>query len=134
MFVPEETLEEYKIDKPSKVFIMSGSKTSKGFSILSNELLHKYNSHILRVIKKDQTLYNQEVDEYILRDKGRIFSWVFLDNDNYISLSPKQIKEFQIQPEGYLLSIRSSNVAFVNIEVGPIVERAKKATNIQIFE
>lgn len=134
VYLPEEALNEYNIERNASVHLMSGSKISKGFSILSKELLHRYDSHMLEALQRHPDLFSHKTEGMIVKDKGRVFSSVHLGDGNCIRLSPELMRQFGIQPGVMLLSIRSSNVAFVNILEGPIVERAKTHGEIMRIE
>ncbi|KWX70698.1 hypothetical protein [Paenibacillus jilunlii] len=133
LYLPDEPLEEYGIQKCSKLFIMSGSGTSGGFSVMSRGMLEAHKSYLLDVLKKDPVLFNQTEEGYIYRTKQRIFSWVYLDERHYISFPENVLEAMGVCIQDELLSIRSSNVAFVNILQGPIVDRARKSTELKHY-
>ncbi|WP_058304119.1 hypothetical protein [Gorillibacterium timonense] len=134
ILLPQEALMDYQLIGNKKVLLMSGSRTSKGFSVMSLELMKTYESHMLTVVAPALEGDDLRQDEVFFRQKGRTFASAGLDNEGRLSL-PDQAKEaFGIHPDSRLLSIRSSNVAFVNIFEGPIVERARQHSELPVFE
>jgi len=123
--LPKEAIQDYKLENKSKIILISGSKTSGGFSVTEKEMLQK--SELNKILKEIPELIDckEEIGKPI-QNKGRIYCWTKLLKENSIKISKDAMNAFGINEGDNLLAIRSSNIAFVCIVKGPIIERAKK--------
>ena len=101
---------EYKLHQEQYIYIVSGSKQTGGFCVMSEPLLSRSKlNHILKENSRlaDRTLKEGELISY----KGRKYGWLTLQ-DNGVRLSESLMQMLDIKTEDKLLAIRSSNIAF----------------------
>jgi hypothetical protein len=131
--LPDQAIQEYKLEPNSKVILISGSRTSGGFSVSNKEMLS--NSDLNGIFNSLPKLANYSIEEgKPLKYKGRFYCWAILNEDNYLKLSKEAMDISGVKEGNLLLVIRSSNIAFVCIVKGPIIERAKTHPELLIFE
>jgi len=131
--LPDQAIQEYKLESNSEVILISGSRTSGGFSVSNKEMLCK--SELKEIFNSLPELTDYSIEESKpLKYKGRFYCWAMLSENNYLKLSKETMDIWCIKEGDLLLSIRSSNIAFVCIVKGPIIERAKTHPELLVFE
>ncbi len=131
--VPEEALEEYHLEPGEKVILISGSKTTGGFLVAKKSMIE--GSEISGVLAKNPVLANFQIEEgKTIRYKGRRYGWANLHAQGLILLPEHALKTFVVRPGDCLLSIRGSNLAFVMGVKGPIIEAARRHSEIKVFD
>ena len=129
--ISPEAMKEYGMSSGENVILISGSKTSGGFSICSISALKK--SVISKTLMPDlESFRNEIVAKEIIWHGKRAISQVLI-RDNMISLSPTILKAYNISRGNCLLSVRGSNLGIGMISRGPIFELAKQHTEINTF-
>ena len=130
--IPGEAVEEYNFKPKNKVFIITGSKTSGGFSIVKVDKLRK--SPLSIVLEKYPELSNFELSkDDTISYRNRIYIWSEFSSNGSIILPIKTLKLFGIKPGDHVLSIRGSNLGLGIAIKGPIINEAKKHGEIKIF-
>ena len=110
MIFPLPAVEEYNLHQEQYIFIVSGSKQTGGFCVMSEFLLSRSTlNHILKENPRlaDRTLKEGELISY----KGRKYGWLTL-KDNGVCLSESLMQMLDIKTGDKLLAIRSSDIAF----------------------
>jgi hypothetical protein len=131
--LPEQAIQEYQFEPSSKVILISGSKTSGGFSVSNKNMLS--NSMLKDIFDTFPELADYSIEEgKPVKFKGRFYCWATLRAENYLKLSKEAMAFFGIKEGDLLLAIRSSNIAFVCIVKGPIIERAKTHPELLVLE
>ncbi|MEO3944915.1 hypothetical protein [Gorillibacterium sp. CAU 1737] len=131
--LPSEALSDYGIIPGERVLLMSGSKTSRGFSVLSVPRMRLHDSPLLEAVQPAFESEGTLLQDTWIQHKGRIFATAELDQDGELHLTDRALQAFGIPEHKRLLSIRSSNIAFVNIVQGPIVDRALTHPEVEVF-
>lgn len=127
--IPDEAWDEYKLYQTDKIIIMSGSKTSGGFSINTpcSIVQSKFGDRITSLIG-----YIKESDEFtvkrqkIVRAGERFISWTNLLEDKSFYLLNDLIALLGLHPGNRLLAVRGSGVGITFISRGPIYNEALK--------
>ena len=121
--IPTQAIQEYDIIADKKVYLFTGSKSTGGFCVTRKGLLEPSKlGHILTDLPqlKNYTIQPGEFVPY----KGRSYCWVEISEFGKITLTKEMIKFLQVNYGIYLLSIRSSDIAFTMGAKGPLLERA----------
>ena len=129
--IPPEAFHEYGFRSGQKVILLSGSKTSGGFSVTDEKKLNA--SPLSVILKKNPHLANYRIPKgTAVSITGRVFCWEQLvKNDLRISL--QTLEEFGIKPGNHLLSVRGSHLGLGFLARGPIFEEGKKHPDIELF-
>lgn len=132
-YLPEQALQEYNIKTESKVILMTGRNTTKGFSVVCKDLIP--NSPLAAVFASMPELQNFEIPEgHTIVFKERTFCWAYLNKEGYITLPTKTWNDFGVNVGDKLLSLRATHLAFNNLSEGPYIEQAKQLRGILIYE
>lgn len=120
--LPDQIITEYNIQDRNTLYLMTGSKSTGGFCVLTKELLE--NSKINSILNDNKGLAKCSIreQEYITY-KGRKYCWTQLKN-NKIYLTKNTLRACNLKVGNKLLSIRSSDIAFTLGGKGPLVEYA----------
>lgn len=119
---PTMAVEEYKLQEETYIYIVSGSKQTGGFCVMTELLLS--NSRLKNILKENPYLADRSLKEgELISYKGRKYGWLKL-KDNSIQLSAKLMKDLEIKVGDRLLSIRSSNIAFTMGARGSLIDKA----------
>lgn len=122
--LPTQAIQEYNITADEKVYLFTGSKSTGGFCITRKGLLESSKlRHILADTPQLQN-YTAQQGEFISY-KGRSYCWVEVSKSGKIILTKEMMDFLQIEHGMYLLSIRSSDIAFTMGAKGPLLERAE---------
>jgi bifunctional DNA-binding transcriptional regulator/antitoxin component of YhaV-PrlF toxin-antitoxin module len=131
--IPQEALTEYKLLIWDKVILMPGSKRSGGFGVTSVELLEK--SALRGILDGHPQLAKFQINEgEPIEIKGKTLCWVKMNKDGSITVPVSTLKKYGINPSDRLLSVRGSCLALGFIVKGPIIDEARKHSNIEIYE
>jgi hypothetical protein len=131
--IPDEALVEYNLTPPCKVFLFSGSKRSGGFAVTTASLLE--NSVLSRRLDENPRLNSFQLPEgEVITIAGKPYCWVTLNTDGYITIPLKTLKQYGVHAGDRLLSVRGSCFALAFCVKGPIIEEAKKHSNLTLLE
>ena len=132
LIFPLPAVEEYKLHQEQYIYIVSGSKQTGGFCVMSEPLLSRSKlNHILKENPRlaDRTLKEGELISY----KGRKYGWLTL-KDNGVHISPSLMQTLDIKTGDKLLAIRSSDIAFTFGAKGALIQKAHEYTGeIEVF-
>lgn len=125
--IPDETFEEYKLIETDKLIILSGSKSSGGFSIIApNSIINsKLSNNIIRLVGYKKETNSFTIDKLeIIKQGDRMISWTSLDKERYFRLSIKLISILNIKIGDKLLVGRGSGLGPAYIAKGTIFQEA----------
>ncbi|MBD3189326.1 MAG: hypothetical protein GF308_01715 [Candidatus Heimdallarchaeota archaeon] len=130
--IPPEAFEEYQLSSGTKAFLLPGSKSSGGFVLTTIQLLQ--DSPLKRTIENNQKLANYQTDEgKIVNVNEKPLCWVKITEDYFI-VPPISLKEYGVDRNSTLLSVRGSNRGLSFLKKGLIIEEAKKHPEIKVYE
>ena len=119
---PRMAVEEYKLKEEQYVYIVSGSKQTGGFCVMTETLLS--HSTLKNILKNNPSLAERYLGEgELIVYKGRKYGWLSLNEDT-VHLSDNLMKILDIKTGDKLLAIRSSNIAFTMGKKGELIGRA----------
>jgi hypothetical protein len=119
---PRMAVEEYKLKEEKYIYIVSGSKQTGGFSVMTEPLLS--NSKLKNILIDNPYLADRSIGEgELISYKGRKYAWLTLKDDT-ISLPEDLIKSLGIEIGDKLLAIRSSDIAFTMGLRGSLIDKA----------
>ena len=119
---PRMAVEEYKLKEEQYVYIVSGSKQTGGFCVMTETLLS--HSTLKNILKNNPSLAERYLGEgELIVYKGRKYGWLSLNEDT-VHLSDNLMKILDIKTGDKLLAIRSSNIAFTMGKKGELIDRA----------
>jgi len=131
--VPDEALAEYNLVVPCKVILLSGSKRSGGFAITTLSLLK--NSVLSRPLDENPKLTSFQLPEgEAITVAGKPYCWVTLNTNGCITVPLKTLKRYGVNAGDRLLSVRGSCFALAFCVKGPIIEEAKKHSNLIVLK
>lgn len=131
--ISKEVMEEYNLQPSNKVFIISGSKTSGGFSIVKNEVLK--NSKISLVVKEHPSLADFSIKPgELIKFNNRFICWTEILEKEKIHLPIETLHVYGIKPKDTVLSVRGSGLGVGFIVRGPIIQEAKKHPELKVYE
>lgn len=120
---PVMAVEEYKLTKEDYIYIVSGSKQTGGFCVLTEPLL--LHSKLKNILDENPSLADRSLKEgALISYKGRKYGWLTLKDDS-VYLSSLLMKDLEIEVGDRLLSIRSSDIAFTMGVKGHLIDKAK---------
>jgi bifunctional DNA-binding transcriptional regulator/antitoxin component of YhaV-PrlF toxin-antitoxin module len=132
IIIPPEALEEYHLKEFEKLILVPGSRTSGGFGLGAQEAVRK--SPLGIVVDSHPGFEKCRLPEgKIVEYKGRPYCWVELKNGG-IAVPPGTLEKYGIRIGDLLLVIRGSSLAIGFAVRGPIVDRARKYPELEIFE
>lgn len=134
--IPDETYEEYKLDKTDKLILMSGSNASGTLIVNTpDSILHsKFGDRILQAVRynREQDAFNINKLEIVMLGK-RLLSWTSLDKEKCFQLSDTLIEKMKFYKGQRLLVGRGSGVGPAFLSKGKIYQEALKHNNIKEF-
>jgi len=130
--IPKEALVEYGLLERAEVFLMPGSRRSGGFGITCIKLL-EHSIFFLVLAENPQLTKFHTVEGVVVEIKERNYCWVKLSKDGRIVVPEETLKKYSVNIGDSLLSVRGSNVAIGFLVKGPIIEEAKKHSNISAY-
>jgi bifunctional DNA-binding transcriptional regulator/antitoxin component of YhaV-PrlF toxin-antitoxin module len=130
--IPPEAINEYKLKPDTKVILMSGSKTSGGFTIAKKSLLEQ--SEIGGVLAEIPELRDGRIEEgKIIEHKKKKYGWTRIRAQNTIKPGDEALEAFGLKPGDDLLSVRGSYLGIGMINQGPLVKHARTHPEIEHF-
>ena len=130
--IPMEVIEEYNLRPSNKVIIMSGSKTSGGFSIVKIEKL--INSPLSVVLDNNPKLAKFQLPNgESIQYNNRFFCWTEILHDGKIYLPIETLQLYGIKPGDNILSARGSGLGVGFIVRGPIIKEARNHPELKFF-
>ncbi len=135
--IPDETYDEYKLIRTDKLIILSGSKSSGGFSICSPHSIsnHKLSNNVFGLIGyiKESNSFTRERLE-IVRSGKRLISWTSLDKDKYFIFSKELVNSLDLEIGCRLLVGRGSGMGPAFINKGIIYNEALKHKDLLEYQ
>jgi hypothetical protein len=127
--IPDETYNEYKFAGTDKLIILSGSKSSGGFSLITPDSIinSKLSNDIITLVG-----YNKETNSFttkmleLIKHAERLISWTSLEDEKYFRLSNEFLYALKIKTGYRLLVGRGSSLGPAFIAKGTIYEEALK--------
>lgn len=131
--IPEEVRIEYDLHPNNKVILLSGSKTSWGFSIVKIEKLR--GSSLSSILEQNPNLASFEISQGMpIQHNQRYLCWTEISRDGSISIPIETLKVYGIKAGDLVLSARGSGLGVGFIVRGPIIKEAKKHHELEILE
>ncbi len=131
--VPQEALVEYQMQLPCKVILLPGSIRSGGFAITTFSLLK--NSALFRILDDNPKLANFQLSEgEIGLVAGKPYCWVTLNTDGSLVVPLESLKKFDVNAGDLLLSVRGSRLGLGFCVKGPLINEAKRHSNLILFK
>jgi len=127
--IPLEARKEYNVQPKDKVIVVSGSKTSGGFSIIKQEKLK--DSKLSVIMDDNPSLYSLGKGE-ITTYHHRLICWNEISEKGTVLFPMKTLSELHIKLEDRLLCVRGSGLGVGFIVKGPIIQVAKKHPEIPV--
>ena len=133
--IPPSAIEEYMLNDEKAVILISGSKTSGGFSICSTgKLKGSKLSNLLKLLQFDDPTGNFGTAENEMIDfNKRIICWLKLYSDGSFQLNQQLITGLSLGNSGKLVVVRGSGLGPGFIAKGPIFNEAAKHPELQVF-
>jgi hypothetical protein len=133
IIISPEACEEYNYTEGDKVIVMSGSKTSGGFSVLKIKMFME--SSLSEMIKEIPRLMKPNLQrEEILKHKNKKLCWTLIGKNCSITFSHKTLQEYNINVGDMLLAARGSVLDISFLSKGPILDEALKCPDLDVFE
>ena len=121
--LPRQAISEYNITLDGSVILITGSKSTGGFCVTNERLLKT--SKLKHILAECTDLATHTLPQYeFVRFKGRGYSWAAISLNGILQLFPTALEYLNLSIGNQLISIRSSNIAFVMGARGPLLERA----------
>ncbi|EJU22984.1 hypothetical protein HMPREF1143_0658 [Peptoanaerobacter stomatis] len=119
---PTMAVKEYNLQEETYIYIVSGSKQTGGFCVMTEPLLS--HSKLKNVLEENPSLADRSLREgELITYKGRKYGWLAL-NKSAVYLSDDLMKMLEIKVGDKLLAIRSSDIAFTMGVKGSLIEKA----------
>ena len=119
---PTMAVKEYNLQEETYIYIVSGSKQTGGFCVMTEPLLS--HSKLKNILKENPSLAKRSLREgELITYKGRKYGWLAL-KENAVYLSDDLMKMLEIKVGDKLLAIRSSDIAFTMGVKGSLIEKA----------
>jgi hypothetical protein len=129
--IPSEAWSEYDLTASQPAFLIAGSRTSGGFSLVKPAMLQA--SPIDGVLARQPALAQFETPEgQALQDGARTYAWVTLQN-GHVTIPVETLAHFGVKPGDHLLVIGGSGLGVSFIVRGPVVAEAKRHATIAVF-
>jgi hypothetical protein len=132
ILIPPETMQEYQFKEGGAAILISGSKTSGGFS-LGNQLMVEHPLFAALFTQYPFLLNHDSNEGQLFPYKGRLYGWVRVNPGGKIFLTGKTRIDFGVNVGDALLVIRGSNIAFDYAQRGPLIERARPHQELAMF-
>ena len=122
LIFPRMAVDEYNLQEETYIYIVSGSKQTGGFCVMTDPLLS--HSKLKNILKENSSLADRSLSEgELIAYKGRKYGWLAL-KENTVYLSDDLMKMLEIKVGDKLLAIRSSDIAFTMGVKGSLIEKA----------
>lgn len=131
--IPTEAGDEYHFKPGNKVFLLSGSKTSGGFSLTRIDLIRSspFYSEFRNIPEMSGF---KTLESGYIEHKKRIFSWTEVDKKGYIVPRQEVLLKYSVFINDRLLVVRGSGLALGFIKTGPIVKKAEQHPELTVFK
>ena len=130
--VPPEACREYRLGPGEKVFLLPGSRTSGGFSIVRESVLEHSKLAFFLSASPDPAGFNVKEGE-VFTVKGKNLAWCSLRPGGRLALPLRTLEIYGIRPGYRLLCGRGSGLGPAMICRGLIVSEAEKHPEIEVF-
>ena len=125
---PTMAVKEYNLQEEIYIYIVSGSKQTGGFCVMTEPLLS--HSKLKNILKENSSLADRSLSEgELIAYKGRKYGWLSL-KENTVYLSNDLMKMLEIKVGDKLLAIRSGDIAFTMGVKGSLIEKANNYRGI----
>jgi bifunctional DNA-binding transcriptional regulator/antitoxin component of YhaV-PrlF toxin-antitoxin module len=134
--IPEEAYIEYEFNTCDKIIVIPGSSTSGGFSIARvNQIAKGPFKEILTLLDYSEETKTFDLPELkLMKYKNkRYVCWVKLATTRYFTMLSDILSIYSIEIGDKLLVCRGSGHALGFISRGPIVEIARKHSELKTF-
>ena len=133
IIIPDDAFEEYAFQDKGIVILMSGSKTSGGFTLIRLEMF--LDSPISNAVSKSHPgLFNKEIPKgETLYFRDRLFCWTEI-KDKSITLPYKTLDDYGVKTGDLLLTVRGSDLGLAFIVKGPIIVEAKRHKELRLYQ
>ena len=122
LIFPRMAVDEYNLQEETYIYIVSGSKQTGGFCVMTDPLLS--HSKLKNILKENSSLADRSLSEgELIAYKGRKYGWLSL-KENTVYLSNDLMKMLEIKVGDKLLAIRSSDIAFTMGFRGSLIDKA----------
>lgn len=122
LIFPRMAVDEYNLQEETYIYIVSGSKQTGGFCVMTEPLLS--HSKLKNILKENSSLADRSLSEgELIAYKGRKYGWLAL-NKSEVYLSDDLMKMLEIKVGDKLLAIRSSDIAFTMGFRGSLIDKA----------
>lgn len=119
---PTMAVKEYKLKEENHIYIVSGSKQTGGFSVMTEPLLS--HSTLKNILEENPSLAERSLQEgELILYKGRMYGWLSLNGTN-VNLPQSLMDSLGVNIGDKLLAIRSSNIAFTMGFRGSLIDKA----------
>jgi len=133
ILIPEEARQEYQLKQGDSVILISGSNTSGGFSITKKSVLAQ--SRLSGILTRNPDLAEFRTEERkVININGQNLCWVTIQENGFIQLPPHTLEAYEVRPGDPLLVVRGSYIGIGMAVKGPLVEEARKHSEIVIFQ
>jgi len=121
---PKMAVEEYSSAAEGKVILMSGSKTTGGFSVSRKSSIEK--SKMAPLLDANPSLRDYKLREgEVIEYNGRFFCWLSISKSGSIKLNDEILRAYSIKIGDRLLAIRGSCVGFAMGAKGRLIGLAR---------
>ena len=119
---PTMAVKEYNLQEENYIYIVSGSKQTGGFSVMTEHLLS--HSTLKNILEENPSLAERSLQEgELILYKGRMYGWLSLNGTN-VNLPQSLMDSLGVNIGDKLLAIRSSNIAFTMGFRGSLIDKA----------
>lgn len=133
ILLPGEAVAEYGIEPGERVFLMSGSRISGGFSVSRKSTIER--SNISDILAQNPDLAGFRTEEgQIIKIGIRSLCWLTTTEGGGLRLLPPVLEAYGVKPEGRLLAARGSYMGIGMLVKGPIVNEAVRHPEIPVFQ
>lgn len=119
---PTMAVKEYNLQEETYIYIVSGSKQTGGFSVMTEHLLS--HSTLKNILEENPSLAERSLQEgELILYKGRMYGWLSLNGTN-VNLPQSLMDSLGVNIGDKLLAIRSSNITFTMGFRGSLIDKA----------
>ena len=130
--IPPEAYVEYNYRLDDKVILISGSKTSGGFSIIKLEKLIQ--SPLTKLLDQHSISSKSEFSQGdSIKQKNKKMYFTIIEHEYSISIPKNILAQFEISLKTHILAVRGSALGLSYLVKGPIYQEAKKHPELEIF-
>ena len=126
---PIEAINEYNICSEGKIFLITGSKTTGGFAVSKKAFMENSIYNNIFIEYNDLGNYKTKEGDFF-QYKSRKYTWININNEGKIFLNKNILNNLLLNTNDKLLSIRSSNIAFMMGVKGPLIDGANNYDGI----